>query len=484
MRPLVECGLTGDRSPGGSHKRACTAYTRPMDTRRLRTTAACRRPFVLAAAVLALVNAEFGLGQSAGRGAADPPPGDDIVGAEGKGYYTGAGIPDDNMPIYAARDGQTPPGVEPLPVDIFTTTDFYRDEALWLDPRYYRCNSPVGLEQIWGAYEVPLIGDDPPRTAAWGYCDRDYAREDIVSPYGFASAKAHYEALLEEARGRGGPTLHTQATQTDWNCRYVRRREKVSTWFNCSNTQNPTYHSILKQKNRLRFVQQMYHYSGNNAAQWPGSYCWPEGFLRRFAQYGGARVNFVMTPDLILDMRIAAKTLVTQIHVGREFDEGGAVPRLGPDVPQWLGDTIGFWDGDALITWTSNIQGWISHGGLEFSNALQSIEIYTAVEDESGALVGLKHETVLYDDEALVEPVRIVHYLDRESELNQGDPFPMIECIPHIFPIEGRATPMSFGQTVEYWLPDMYGRPWAQIWERYHEDGMQRPAGEDIFSFE
>ena len=55
-------------------------------------------------------------------------------------------------------------------------------------------------------------------------------------------------------------------------------------------------------------------------------------------------------------------------HIGREFNEEGVVPRLGPDVPQWLGETIGFWDGEALITWTSNIQGWISHGGFEFSS--------------------------------------------------------------------------------------------------------------------
>jgi hypothetical protein len=302
-----------------------------------------------------------------------------------------------------------------------------------------------------------------------------------VSPYAFETAGEHYAALLEEARARGGPTLYTQATLPDWNGRYVRQRAKTSSWFNGAVLQVPTYLSLLTPDYRRRFVQQMYHYSGSNAAQWPGSYCWPEGFMRRFAQYGGANVNFVMTPELILDMRIAAKTLITQIHVGREFNEEGLVPRLGPDVPQWLGDTIGLWDGEALITWTSNLQGWISHGAHEFSNKLQSIEIYTPRTDASGELIGLKHEIVLYDEEVFVEPVRIVHYLDKRAELNEGDPFQIIECGPQTFPVEGHATPMTPGQTFEYRVPDIYGRPWAQIWERYHEEGMERPQEDSLF---
>ena len=46
---------------------------------------------------------------STGRGARDPQQVDVIVGSEGKGMFTGAGIPPDNMPIYAAKDGATPP---------------------------------------------------------------------------------------------------------------------------------------------------------------------------------------------------------------------------------------------------------------------------------------------------------------------------------------------------------------------------------------
>ncbi len=63
---------------------------------------------------------------------------------------------------------------------------------------------------------------DPPRTAAWGYCDRDYPRAAIVSPYTFKTAQEHYEALLAETKTRGGPTQHTYATVPgDWSGRYV-----------------------------------------------------------------------------------------------------------------------------------------------------------------------------------------------------------------------------------------------------------------------
>jgi hypothetical protein len=34
---------------------------------------------------------------------------------------------------------------------------------------------------------------------------------------------------------------------------------------------------------------------------------------------------------------------------------------------------------------------------------------------------------------------------------------------------------MPPGQTFEYTVPDIFGRPWAQIWERYYEEGMARP---------
>src|SRR5262245_9936154 len=41
--------------------------------------------------------------------------------------------------IGSAPPGQSPKGIEPLARDMFTSDDFYKDRALWSDPRYFRC---------------------------------------------------------------------------------------------------------------------------------------------------------------------------------------------------------------------------------------------------------------------------------------------------------------------------------------------------------
>jgi hypothetical protein len=373
-------------------------------------------------------------------------------------------------------DAKPPSGIEPLALDLFKSKDFYKDRDSWLDPRYWRCNSPRQIADMrsggaGSGTSDPRIGKNPPLSARWGDCTKDWPRENIVSPYKFATAAEHYAALLADAKTRGGPTKYSYETMPRWDGvygEYLPEGRRV--WNYGRATQVPTFLSLLKPEYRERMVRQLYHEGVDAAHQWSASYCWPEGFMRQWAT-GPKPQRIVMNPDVVVFLGSGSGNIVRTAHVGRSFP-------MGQDIPQWYGDTIAFWDGDALIMHTANVQAWTQHTTWEFSYRFEAIEILTPAKDAAGKLLGIDWETVIYDPEALAQPVRILWHRNYQQSWGTAERLGWAECTRALYPIDGFATQVAPGEVIPFEVPDMLGRPWAHIWETYFEKDMDRPKEE------
>jgi hypothetical protein len=142
-------------------------------------------------------------------------------------------------------------------------------------------------------------------------------------------------------------------------------------------------------------------------------------------------------------------------------------------VPQWYGETVGFWNGTTLAAWTANVQGWtLSHSMFEFSNRMETIEVFRPSGDGKTLTV----ETTFYDPEAFTRPLHLVTPWERVRGLDDPETrFTYVECRVQSTIIngpDGRPTQMT---PVDEGYIDYFGRPWAENWERHFEQGWKRP---------
>jgi hypothetical protein len=175
-------------------------------------------------------------------------------------------------------------------------------------------------------------------------------------------------------------------------------------------------------------------------------------------------IEVLVTPKEVQFLSGVADNFIRKILVGQKHVQ---------KVPQWYGETVGFWDGDTLVAWTANVQGWtISHSMFEFSNAMQVIEVVKPGPDGKGLVV----DATFYDPEAFTRPLHTAATWNRVGNIDDPERrYTFVECRAQSQTAVGPDGRVKQLNPLDEGFVDYLGRPWAETWETHFEQGWQHP---------
>ena len=225
----------------------------------------------------------------------------------------------------------------------------------------------------------------------------------VPPPMRFETSSAHYAYLLDQA---GGGTQHTVATVPQWPGLWDRGGNTISKTFLDdfvgSSTQEggrvrtgiltPPYEQTFQELRQEMREEGQQKYDRLTHCESPG---YPRFLLEPYTR------EFINLPhqswqlnDLMNENR--------RIYIGQEH-----INVYGTH--SWLGDSVGFWDGDRLIAHTVDILPVDYFRGLPLtSNQFESVEVWEMKIFEDGSQ-RLEVQVTFYDEHSLIEPIYAVY---------------------------------------------------------------------------
>jgi hypothetical protein len=243
--------------------------------------------------------------------------------------------------------------------------------------------------QFGAGYGPPLVTEPPPRE--------------------FASSAEHYAWLLEQA---GGGTVHTFDTLPRWD----------GLWNTAGNTMmdafvdapgftgkvregvlTPAYEAAYKERWRQQTELGQVQYDRLTDCQPPG---YPRFLLEPYSH------EFINLPQMSYQINDYASG-TRRIYIGQEH-----INLTGTH--SWYGDTIGFWDGDRLITHTIELYpADFTRWAPMTSNQFESVEIWE-LKQYPGGIERLEVQVTFYDKYAFTKPVHAVYAFRRATALEEA----------------------------------------------------------------
>jgi hypothetical protein len=201
-----------------------------------------------------------------------------------------------------------------------------------------------------------------------------------------ATAAGLYEALAAEAKN--GRRL-AAANLPDWTGIYTRARGGITFDPDQPPGAPPTARLTPEFKAKLDNRIAM----ANKGVEWdPISTCAPPGHPRWLTE--PFLKEFVVTPD--------QTWLINEMvnDVRRIYTDGRAHVPVADRYPLYNGDSIGFWDGDALVIHTNQLSSGIyQRRNPDFTDQVETVEIWRKVDPKL-----IEVDVWVYDPPALTEP--------------------------------------------------------------------------------